>query len=109
MHKGNRHWPPNKTLGLWVMNQRLGRGRPEHIQKLDELGFEWRSQNQMLKVDSADKLYLVKNEHLKTPPKGEGHSIKIAYRAFWEEDFCVKFTRSPVFFKNGGFISGIES
>src|SRR5258707_182537 len=36
----------------------------------------------LLNVDSADKPYLVKNEHLNTPPKREGHSIKIAYRAF---------------------------
>src|SRR5260221_7848516 len=33
-------------------------------------------------MDSADKPYLVKNEQLNTPPKREGHSIKIAYRAF---------------------------
>ncbi len=41
------HWSQNKTLGLWVMNQRLakrlGRSSPEHIIKLNELGFEWRS------------------------------------------------------------------
>jgi hypothetical protein len=41
------HWPQNKTLGLWVMHQRRAKrfatSRPEHIQKLDELGFEWRS------------------------------------------------------------------
>ena len=37
----------NKSLGFWVMHQRLakrrGKVRPEHIQKLNELGFEWRS------------------------------------------------------------------
>jgi len=32
--------------------------------------------------DSADKLHVAKNEQSKTPPKRQGTSIKIVYKAF---------------------------